>query len=187
MISDRHMAAVEAYMSNGFNKTQALLSAKYSKSFSMKRQFIVFGREDVKAEIAKRKKRMAKKYELDQDWVIERLMDLARAGETLAPYKKVQPDGTLMWDFTDATWEELATIQDLGVEFYTEGRGENIKLEVKKFKVKTPDVQAALTALARHLSLFNDKVEITGSLAERIQEGRNRARAANAEESKTVH
>lgn len=43
-------------------------------------------------------------------------------------------------------------------------------------KVKQWDKGKALEMLGRHLSLFNDKLEITGSLAERIAEARRRER-----------
>ena len=180
MLSLRHENTVTNWFENGGNKRKAMLDAGYSRITAIGRPDLVFNREDVKAEIAKRKKRLAKKYDLSQEWVIERLMDLAMSGETLAKYKIVQPDGTLAWDFEGATWEELKLVQDLGVEFYTEGRGDDAKL-IKKFKVKQPDEQAALIALARHLSLFNDTLELKGSMGARIQSGRNRIRAKNAE------
>ena len=63
-------------------------------------------------------------------------------------------------------------------------------MDITKFKVTEPDVQAALMALGRHFGMFTDKVEVTegGSVTERIQAGRARAYAkADAEKGDTGH
>jgi len=182
------MLAINAYFENGFKKTKALITAGYAKTTATLRPGVVFDHPLVVAEIERRKAKMAKKHELTQDWIIERFMKLANAGETLAKFKVVQADGSLMWDFNDANEEELALVQELGVEYYTEGRGKEA-IEVKKFRVKQPDVHAALIALARHLGLFNDTIEIKGSLVERIQAGRDRAFGEKDKDDKedTVH
>jgi phage terminase small subunit len=187
MISDKMMAAIEAYFDNGFNKKDALLTAGYAKTTATNFPSKVFGREDVKAEIEARKMRRAQRHDVNQDWVISRFMKLAMSGETLAKFKKVQEDGSLGWDFTGATEEELAVVTELGVDYYTEGRGNNAR-EVKKFRVKHPDMQAALVALARHLGLFNDSLEVTSDVSEKIAAGRARARLRDKEsDPDTVH
>lgn len=188
--SDRQMAVINAYFENGFVKKAAMLAAGYAESTATVRSGVVFDHPNVVKEIERRRAKMIKKHELSQDWIIERFMRLANAGETLAKFKVVQEDGSLMWDFDGATEDELALVQELGVDYYTEGRGK-AAVSVKKFKVKSPDVQAALIALARHLGLFNDKIELTGSLAERIQAGRDRAHKNHSEDTDdpapTVH
>ncbi len=181
--------AIDAYFENGGKQRDAMRAAGYAESTATNFQVSVFQHPAVVAEIARRRKKLAKKHELTQDWIIERYMQLADAGKTLAKFKKVQEDGTLMWDFTEATEEDLALVSELGVDFYTEGRGPGA-IDVKKFKIKTPDVQAALTALSRHLGLFNDSLEVKGDLAARIQAGRARAFAVEEDEGveeETVH
>jgi len=184
-LKDNHLVAAQAYLTNGFVKSEAMRTAGFSEQTCKSRVGLVFDREDVKAYIAEAQAEAAKKFELDQDWIVRRLMSLAMAGETLAKFKVVQADGSLMWDFSGATEEELSVVTELGVEFYTEGRGED-SVEVKKFRVKHPDVHAALVSLGKHLGIFTDKVEIAGgSLEDRITAGRARA-YAEADE-KTVH
>jgi len=189
-LTARQSAMLDAYFENGFAKKAAMLTAGYSEKTASFAQSMVWNKPLIQKEIARRKKKLAKKHELTQDWIIERFMRLALSGETLAKFKTVQSDGSLAWDFTGATEEELSVITELGVDFYTEGRGKGA-IQVKKFRVKHPDVQAALTALARHLGLFNDSIELKGSLAERIQAGRDRAFKGDGEDTDdsvdTVH
>ena len=165
---------VDAYMSNGGNKQKALLSAGYTPSTARWNMTKVFRRPDVVKELAKRRKEVSRKFGIDQEYIIGKFMDIIESGEVLAKFKKIMPDGSLTWDFTGATLEELAHVRELGVEFTKSGRGDKA-IDVTKFKIKEPDVHAALMAVSRHLGLFNDSIEVKGSLAEKIQAGRNRA------------
>lgn len=184
-LKPKHEAAL-SYFLRGDSEAEAMRKAGYSKTTASKAPQLVFGREDVKLELERRQAKLREKNELNEEWVIKRWMKLADAGSTLAPYKVVQPDGTLAWDFTGATEEELALVSEIGVDFYVERNGEDTEL-VKKFKVKHPDSHQALMALSRHLGLFNDKLELTGGLAERIQNARNRFAVPEDEEQATVH
>jgi len=182
-LSDRHLRVIDAYFENGFNKGKALKTVGYTQRTSRSNPQSVFSREDVKAEIARRKERLAEKHEVTQELIIGELLKRALSGATLAKFKKIQDNGTLMWDFTGATDEELALVSDLGVDFMKIGRGKGA-VDVTKFRIKEPDVQAALMALARDLGLFNDSLEVTGgTVADRIREGRARL----AKEEETVH
>jgi len=187
-IKEKHKAAINAYIKNGFNKKQALKTAGYSEGTYTFRTAIVFDREDVKAEIKRRLAKISEKHSLSEEWVIERLMDVANGGRVLAKYKKVEEDGSLSWDFTGATDEELSLINELSVDTYTEGRGKNAT-RVKKFKVKSGDQLGALNQLSRVLGMFNDKVEVTGgSLTERIQAGRARlGQEKDEDDQETIH
>jgi phage terminase small subunit len=186
-LSHLQLMAISHYFNNGGNQTQAMLSAGYSELSSRRRQGSCFDHPLVVAEIERRRKLLTDKHELTTQWVIDRLMQQADAGRILAPFKEVQEDGTIAWNFTNASDKELEVITEIAVDFYTEKVGEEVHT-VKKFKVKVPDAQAALNALARHLGMFNDKLEITGSLAERLQAGRQRALDKRNESSgDTVH
>lgn len=189
-ISGQQLALVDHYFENNFNKAAAMRKAGYAEASVLHNTQLVFGHHLVVKEIAKRRKKLADKHELTQDWIIKKFMDIIDSGEALAKFKKVMPDGSLTWDFTGATVAELSHVRELGVEFAKTGRGKNA-IDVTKFKVKEPDVHAALMALSRHLGLFNDSIEVKGSLAEKIQAGRDRAyQARNAEpkdEVETVH
>lgn len=175
-LNDRYMLLVDKYFELKFDQTAAVAAAGF-KSKANAYSARLFRRPEIQAEIAKRQKRLREKHELTQDWVIERLMAIADSGRVLAKYKIPQPDGTLAWDFRDATEEDLAAISELSVDFYTEGKGDKAE-QIKKFKVSVSDPKGALDSLARHLGLFNDKMTVQGevSLVERLQKGRDRVK-----------
>ena len=185
-LTQQRMLAIDAWFENGYQKTNAMRAAGYAEQTAVKRQCILFGREDVKAEIQRRQAKAAKKHELNQDWVIKRLMARADAPIHLAKFKKIDTEGQLYWDFTGATQAELGMVQDLGVEFTKAGRG-NSAVDVTKFKMKDVDAHAALMALSRHLGLFDDKITVTeGSLEDKILAGRRRLNMENAKREEDI-
>lgn len=131
----------------------------------------------VVAEINRRWAKMRKKYDLNEDWVIQRLMRIADSGDLLAPYKKVNEAGELYWDFEgiDEDPDAMAVIQSMTVETYVEGRGKEART-VKKFRVEAAEPKGALDSLCRRLGLFNDKMNVSGELnvVELLQQGRKR-------------
>ncbi len=171
-LNDRQRAAIDAYFENGFEIKAALLSAGYSPITAQKAPGKVWYVPVIQEEIERRRQKLAEKHEVTQDWLIQEFVKRATSGQTLAKFKIVQKDGTLAWDFTGATPEELALVGDLTATFEKLGRGKDA-IDVKKFGIKEPDAQAALMALGRHLGFFNDKIEVTGSLAERIKQARH--------------
>tara|TARA_Y100000310_G_scaffold73580_1_gene69675 strand:- start:3902 stop:4486 length:585 start_codon:yes stop_codon:yes gene_type:complete len=182
-LTEKQRAAINAYFENGYNKKNALLQAGYSLKMAENGTDQVFRAPRVKAEIKRRMTNVDKKADLTVELLIKQLMRRMFSGDTLAEYKVVQPDGTLTWDFTGAPPEVLALVSELSVEFYTEGRGPGA-VEVKKFRVKEPDVQQAIMALARHMGMFNDSLEVKGDLVSRLQAGREQSRQANEDEEK---
>ena len=175
---------MDFYFTNGFNKKQACISAGYAEGTAHSISNRVFGLPQVKQEIEKRMKALAQKAELNAQWVIDRMMAIADSGRTLAPYKKVQEDGSILWDFTGASEEALALLNEISVDYYTDGRGDEAR-EVKKFKVGVTEPKAALDSLARHLGMFKDSVDVnhTMGVTDRLMKGRERVRKLNAPEA----
>jgi hypothetical protein len=136
----------------------------------------VFDKPSVAAEIKRRQAMLRKKHDLDEDWVIQRMMRIADSGEILARFKKVTKDGKLDWDFTGATQDELAAINELTVTTTT-ARGET----TTKFKVGSDSPKGALDSLMRKMGMFQDNLNVSGemSLTERITAGRNRVNKGN--------
>ena len=188
IISDKHKKVVNLFLTNGGNKTKALIGAGYAPVTADRNPERIFNRPEVIEYANQQKILAAERNELDQDWIIERLMDLADSGRVLAKYKKVQEDGSLAWDFTGVTEKELSVIQAIGVDYYTEGRGPD-GVTVKKFRIKEPDVRQALVDLGRTMALFTDKVEVSNDLAERLREGQRQAYQRNRKDrdDDTVH
>ncbi len=179
-------AALEAYLVNGHKIEKALLTAGYSPNTARNNPGEVWYVPAIQDELKRRLAKATKKVDLTVEWILKRLMARADAGAILAQFKKVDGEGDLFWDFTDATKDELALVSAIGVEYVKSGRGDDDAVDIKKVKVSEPDVGAALRDLMRHKGMFNDKLEITGSLEERIEAGRRRA-YKKPEDQPTVH
>ncbi len=172
-LSDKQHRVVTEYFANGMNEGQAMLSAGYNESTARDHPERVFRHPAVVAEIERRQERMALAANLDQAWIIERLMALADGSRTLAKYKKVTKAGQLYWDFTGVSEVELALIKTLTTESVASGQGEAI---LQKFKIDTTDPLAVLNSLARIAGLFQDRIKIESDegVIEILQSARNR-------------
>lgn len=156
----------------------ALVACGYAERSASKTGYRFFQRDDVKAYMETRRKEMAEKAGVTSEMLIDRLKMIAF--NDLSKFMKVQPDGTLIWDFSGATQKELSLINELSVDSYSEGRGK-IKVPVKKFKISTRDALRAIELLGRLLGAFQDKMEVSGDLGvvERLQAARKVTSGAN--------
>ena len=76
-------------------------------------------------------------------------------------YMKVEgPDAFV--DLSTLTRDQAAAIQEVTVEDYKDGRGENAR-DVRRVKVKLSDKRAALVDMGRHLGMFKELHERSGS------------------------
>ena len=157
----------------GHTQKDSLTMAGYSESTARGNPQSVFNRPVVAEELARQQAELRDKYKLSEEWVIERFMRIADAGATLAKFKKVLPDGKLNWDFTGATEEELALINELAVTTTEDQEGVRTHN-----KIGTSDSLGALNSLSRIQGMFKDKVQFEGELAlvDRLARGRERAR-----------
>ena len=187
-LTDKQRIAVDEYMINGFNIKAALLAAGYTASSAHNSSKTWHQSKELQKYLKKKQAAIAEKHKLTEEWVIQRLMHRADSGRLLANFKQIDEDGQLFWDFTGATDHELALVSAIGVELAKSGRGPGA-IDVKRVKVQEADAHAALMALGRHLGIFNDKLEVTGSMAERIKEAKDYARRADEPEDtvETVH
>ncbi len=158
----------------GSTKKDAMLMAGFSKTTAQTGHTMIFGRPAVRAEIARQQEALREKYELDEDWIIQRAMHMANAGEVLAKFKIVEEDGSLDWDFTGATQHELAVINELTISYDKNGK--------KHMKIGSDSTTTAMTLLMRKMGMFQDIQINIGevSLSERISAGRERSRAEHA-------
>ena len=159
ILNERHRLVIDAYFANGFNKREAMEAGGYAPSSVDQADRVVFSNPDVIAEIQRRRDKVFQKADIDAEWVLRRYVALADAPVKLAKYKKINEDGSVYWDFTGATEDELALLSEVSSETYTDGKGGNTR-EVRKFKVTVPDAKAALDSIARFLGMFNDKLQI---------------------------
>lgn len=186
-LTEKQRRAIEAYLTNGNKIGEALRTAGYSEQ-TVRQSSTAWFAPRLQEELERRRQEVAKNAKLTPEWVLERLMERADAGRILAEFKRIDEDGQLYWDFTGADKKALALVSAIGVEFIKSGRGKG-SIDITKTKVQEPDIGGAIRDLMRHLGMFNDKLEVTGSMADRIREARDYARRAGEPEqsAETVH
>ena len=89
--------------------------------------------------------------------VLIELSKLARSN--MLDYMTVQSDGYAYVDLSRLTRDQAAAIQEVTVEEYKEGGGEDAR-DVKRVKFKLADKRAALVDIGRHFGMFIDKKEV---------------------------
>lgn len=130
-------------------------------------------RPHIRAEIKKRLGRVMAKKEVTAERVIEEFAKIAFAN---------------IDDFVDDEYriqsrpsrKKMAAVQEVTTETYYEGRGEDAE-QVKRVKLKMYSKLDALNSLARHFGLFNDKLEVSGDLGERLDRAFQRLEKEGAE------
>ena len=148
-LTPRQIRVINHYMIN--NDQQAALESEGYHGRGHNKRFFV-DNPLVTKEIRRRTERMAKKNELNEEWVISRLMKIADAnlGNILL---KLQDND---YDLSVLNEDELYVIEAFSEEFVVEKGGDN----VKKAKVSLPSKNQALTILARKLSLLTDNLSV---------------------------
>jgi phage terminase small subunit len=94
--------------------------------------------------------------------VLDRISEIAHAN--FADFVVVDENGDPRFDASSLRREQWAAIQEMTIETYVEGRGEDAE-RVKAVKFKLAPKMGALDALGRNLKLFTDTVEF-GNLDE---------------------
>jgi phage terminase small subunit len=112
------------------------------------------------AELTRVRAEMSRRTEITADAVIAEMAKLGFAN--MADYMRAQPGGDPYLDFSALTRDQAAALQEVTVEDYVEGRGEDARA-VKRVKFKLADKRAALVDLGRHLGVFKpDRIELSG-------------------------
>jgi phage terminase small subunit len=118
-------------------------------------------RPEVIARVAEIQARAAVRAEVSVEKVLRELALLGFAN--MADYMRAGADGDPYLDFSDLTREQAAALTEVTVEDFREGRGEDGR-NVRRVKFKLADKRAALVDIGRHLGMFKDKVEHSGSM-----------------------
>lgn len=169
---------IENYLTNGFIQRKAMLDAGYAETTAKWQQYGIFGRPDVKAEIAKRIKTMTDAAEVDGDWLMRRLKLLidSNIGDILR--KLIDHD----YDLQCLSDDELFVLGDIQITT-TEviaGKDEDgnpIFGKETKVKLKGEGKNQTIVTALRKLGLFKDSVEVRGDadVIAALQAGRKRA------------
>ena len=158
---------VDEYLKD-LNATQAAIRAGYSAKTAEQQGPRVLGYVGVASAIAKRIKARSDRTEITQDRVLQEYARLA----FLDPAKLFDESGRPL---PIQQMDEDTRRAIIGVDVATVGNDQMGVGEV--LKLRLADKRAALDSVARHLGMFNDKLDlnVTGPLAERLA----RARARN--------
>jgi phage terminase small subunit len=157
------------------NATRAAKSAGYSDKTAYSQGQRLLNNVEVAAVIAEKTKKRMDKLEITADRVLKELAALGFSN--MGDYMEVTEDGKgFDFAFGNLTREQMAAIQEITVDT-TGGANDGERRLVLRNKFKLGDKRGSLELLGKHLQLFTDKLEISGSLnlADAIAEARKRA------------
>lgn len=150
------------------NATQAYIRAGYNAKNADANATRLMGNDGIAARIAELQEKVAQKLELTQERIVRELASLGFAN--MGDYVTVVGDGNVVNDFSDMTPEKWAAVQEITVDEYTEGGGEEAR-NVKRVKFKLADKRTALVDLGKHLGMWPNKAaeSIAESLSDLIR------------------
>lgn len=156
-------------VAGGKTQAQAYVDAGFAANDSNAAQLAK--RPEVAARITEINGRGAERAAVTAERVIAEIAKIGFA--SIADYVKINNDGQPYYDFTGITPDQLAAIQALEIDQYTEGEdddeaGTTARI-VKKIKVKQHPKLAALELLAKHTGAIVDRKELTGANGGPIQ------------------
>lgn len=162
-LSQREMQFVIEYMKDE-NQTQAAIRAGYSPIGAATQGGRLLKRADVQAELAYRKQQLIKpitdRYAVTRERQIRELAKIAYGN--IADFIVFDDDGQPFYDFSEATRDELAQLESLQIDEYSEGRGKD-RRDIKKIKISTRDKLKAIAMLNEMCGLnAPTKHEISG-------------------------
>lgn len=144
-----------------FNGTQAAVRAKYSKRTAGQQATRLLKNVYIQAAIQKRIGKLTHK----ADVTVERILsELAKIGfANLGDYFRISKEGEPLIDLSDITEEQSAALQEIVVEDFKDGRGDDSR-DVRRVKIKMLDKCPALDKLGKYLGMFVDRVKLEGEV-----------------------
>lgn len=146
---------VTEYLANGFNATQAAVTAGYSARNADTQGSRLLANAKIAAIIAERTNKALKKREITAERVLDEIAKMA----FFDPRRLFRADGSLI-PIVDLDDETAASIAGMDVRELYEDKCPIGQLK----KIKIADKGMSLERLGRYLKLFTDKVEHSGSL-----------------------
>jgi phage terminase small subunit len=137
------------------NATRAAIAAGYSKNGARAQAYRLLANANISAEIAELTAKTCTKLEISAEKVLQELARLA--------FLDPRTNGSLR-NVTELDDDTAACISGMEVQHVYQGQGvERVKIGVCR-KIKFADKGANLERLGRHLELFTDKVEHSGTV-----------------------
>jgi len=145
------MSGHDAYLAAGYKSgTPAATDAAASRLLRMGK---------VAARVAELKVDAARASTITAARVLDELGKLAFAN--MQDYMRSGADGDPFLDFSKLTRDQAAALQEVTIEDFKDGRGEDAR-EVRKIRFKLADKRASLVDLGKAFGLFKEKIEHTG-------------------------
>jgi phage terminase small subunit len=151
-------AFVREYMRDG-NGTRSVLAAGYrlSRESAHVHAYRLLRKHQVASAVKKRQLHLRGAVEITLQDLVMILAPLCTGN--LADITKIGESGEPYFDLSELTRDQFAAIQELTVEDFLEGRGENAR-EVRRIRVRLADRIAATRTLAEILGILRKRVEI---------------------------
>jgi phage terminase small subunit len=164
-LTSKQTRFVAEYLTD-LNGTQAAIRAGYSAKTAPEQASRLLTNVNVAEAIFEAEAARAQRTGVTADRVVAELAKIGFAN--MADYLKANPGGDPYLDFSALTRDQAAALQEVTVEDFKDGRGEDAR-DVRRVKFKLADKRAALVDLGRHLGLFVDKHELSGPDGKPIQ------------------
>lgn len=146
-ISPKRQRFIEEYLVD-LNATQAAIRSGYSKKTAAEAGYELLRIPHIADAIAKAKADRAERTGITADAVVQELSKLGMAN--MLDYIETTEDGAARVDLSAITRDQAAAIQEVQVEIYVEGNGD----EAERVKFKLADKRGALDLLGKHLGIF---------------------------------
>ena len=143
---------VEEYLID-LNATQAAIRAGYSPETANEQGSQNLAKLSIRNEIDKRMAERSRRTGISQDRVIQELARIAFVN----PQNVINTDNATVRE--DAAEDDLACIQSVKVKTSYSDKGDMMEREVR-----LNDKMKALELLGKHLGMFKDKVEVSGTI-----------------------
>lgn len=137
--------------------TRAAIRAGYSAHSAGQAGVNLLADPRVAAALEEAVRQRSTRTKVTADEVLLELAKLARSN--MQDYMGSTDEGEPYLDFRKLTREQTAALQEVTVEEYVEGRGENAR-DVKRVKFRLYDKRAALVDIGRHLGMFTERREV---------------------------
>lgn len=142
---------VEEYFLHKFNGGKAAAAAGYSEKNASRIASGLLAKSHIQEAIQARSAALSEKSGITGEMVVA---ELAKLGfSNMLDYIRVQADGSAYVDLREITRDQAAAIQEITVDEYMDGGGEDAR-PVKKVKLKLSDKRGPLVDLGKHLGVF---------------------------------
>lgn len=167
-IEPKHKLLADFYLSNGFNKKQAGISAGFAPGRADRTSVAILRRPEVAAYVESKLKKVDNKMELTRERILQEVARVA----LFDPRKMFREDGSLM-NIHEMDEDTARCITSMEIEKAVkqikkkQDRGEEVTQEeaiaIITKKVKTTSKEKGLELAMRHHGMLNDSLALTGA------------------------